>query len=70
MAVKEGFMPVVFRELASSILKTGYAYRIPELRLRKREKLGLPPLPEANLESVAKLADATGFAKLFEKGRT
>ena len=67
LAVKEGFMPVVFRELASNILKTGYAYRIPELRLRKREKQGLPRLPKANLENVAKLFNATGFSKIIER---
>jgi len=67
MAVKEGFVPVVYRDLASNILKTGYAYLIPSLRLRKREEQGLPPLPKANLESVAKLSEATGFSKLFKK---
>lgn len=70
MAVKEGFMPVVYRELASNILKTGYAYQIPELRLRKREERGLPPLPKANLEGIVKLFNVTGFSKTIEKGRT
>ena len=67
MAVKEGFVPVVYRDLASNILKTGYAYLIPNLRLRRREEQGLPPLPKANLESVAKLSEVTGFSKLFKK---
>jgi heterodisulfide reductase subunit C len=67
LAVNEGFIPIVYRELASSILKTGYAYRIPELRHRKREEQGLPPLPKANLESIAKLSDVTGFSKLFNE---
>ncbi len=67
MAVKEGFVPVVYRDLASNILKTGYAYLIPGLRLKRREEQGLPPLPKANLESVAKLSEVTGFSKLFKK---
>jgi len=67
LAVHEGFIPAVYRELASSVLKTGYAYRIPELRHRKREEEKLPPLPKANLESIAKLSDVTGFSKLFEE---
>lgn len=67
LAVEKGFMPVVFRELASNILKTGYAYKIPGLRLKKREEQGLPPLPKANLEGIAKLFDATGFSKKIEK---
>ena len=63
MAVKEGVIPEVFRELINNILKSGYAYRIPELRLKKRVEKGLPPLPEANVEDVAKLFDALALSK-------
>jgi len=70
LSVKERDMPVVFKELASNILKTGYAYIIPGLRLKKREEQGLPTLPKANLESVAKLFGITGFSKTLEKERT
>lgn len=67
LSAKEGDMPLVFKELATNILKTGYAYKIPELRLKKREEQGLPTLPKANLESVAKLFDITDFSKTLEK---
>jgi len=67
LSVKERDMPVVFKELASNILQTGYAYVIPELRLKRREEQGLPTLPKANLESVAKLFDITGFSKTLQK---
>jgi len=69
MAVKEGIIPDVFRELTNNILKTGYAYRIPESRLKKRVEKGLPPLPEANLEDVSKLFDvlAVSTAKREKK---
>lgn len=70
LSVKERDMPVVFKGLASNILKTGYAYIIPGLRLKKREEQGLPTLPKANLESVAKLFVITGFSKTLEKERT
>lgn len=63
MAVKEGVIPDVFRELINNILKTGYAYRIPELRLKKRVEKGLPPLPEANVEDVSKLFDVLAVSK-------
>jgi len=63
MAVKEGVIPDVFRELTDNILKTGYAYRIPELRLKKRVEKGLPPLPEANVKDVSKLFDALAVSK-------
>jgi len=63
MAVKEGIIPPVFRELTDNILKTGYAYRIPEMRLKKRVEKGLPPLPEANLEDISKLFDVAAVSK-------
>ena len=70
LTIKEGEMPVVYKELASNILKTGYAYMIPELRLKKREKGGLPSLPNANLENLAKLFDLTGLSKMLERTGT
>jgi len=66
LAVEEGYMPSVFKELASSVQLTGLAYRIPELRLKKREEVGLPPLPKVNIADVAKLFEAVGFFKKIE----
>jgi len=68
IAVREGYMPPVFKELAGAILETGLAYKIPELRLKRRQEVGLPPLPKANVESVSKLFNRTGFSKMIEKG--
>jgi len=70
LTVKERNMPVVYEELASNIRKTGYAYVIPGLRLKKREEEGLPSLPKANLENLAKLFKATGLSKTLEKEGT
>jgi len=70
LTVKEGKMPAVYKELASNILKTGYAYEIPELRHKKREEKRLPPLPKANLENLTKLFDVTGLSRMLEKVRT
>jgi len=70
LSVKERDIPIVFRELASNIRKTGYTYVIPGLRLKKREENGLPPLPKANLENLAKLFDATGLSKILERRET
>ncbi|MEA2090425.1 MAG: 4Fe-4S dicluster domain-containing protein [Thermoproteota archaeon] len=67
LTVEKGTMPAVYKELASNIQKTGYAYMIPKRRLTKREKLGLPPLPKANMKDVAKLFEITGFSKILEK---
>jgi len=67
MAVNEGVIPAVFRELIDNIRKTGYAYRIPELRLKKRVENGLPPLPDANIEDLAKLFDAIAVSKTLSE---
>jgi len=68
MAVAEGFIPEAYKALASTVLETGYAYRITGLRLKKREELGLPSLPIVNLQDTAKLADITKFLKVAERG--
>lgn len=67
-AVERGYIPLIFKELGSSILETSIAYRIPGLRLKKREEIGLPPLPKSNSETIKKLADATGFSKTLKTG--
>ena len=70
LTVKGGSMPLVYQELASNILKTGYAYMITGLRLKNREEKGLPKLPKANLESIEKLFDITGLSKTLKEVRT
>ena len=67
MAAEQGMMPQVFKEEAASILESGYAYRIPELRLKKRETLGLPPLPKGNPESIRKSLQGVNLLKCVEK---
>lgn len=66
LAVKQGQIPRIFPELASNIYETGYVYRIPEMRLRKREVLGLPPLPKASLDKVDRLIELAGGRKLLK----
>jgi len=66
LAVKEGFMPSIYKEMANNVLGTGYAYKITDMRLRKREEFKLPPLPKANLKDLAKLAKITKFTKITE----
>lgn len=70
LAAKQGIIPTVYREQTLSILKSGYAYKIPELRERKRMKLGLPSLPKANSENIQKILARTGIKKIIEKRET
>ena len=60
-------MPQVFKDQCASILESGYAYKIPELRLKKREVMGLPPLPKSNPESIKKTLQRVNFVKHLEK---
>jgi heterodisulfide reductase subunit C len=66
LAAEKGIVPQVFKEQALSILESGYAYKIPELRIKKREPLGLPPLPKGNPESIRKTLCKVGFLKFIE----
>ena len=67
LAAERGCMPQVFKEEAASILESGYAYRIPELRLKKRETVGLPPLPRGNAESIRKSLCGVKLLESVEK---
>jgi heterodisulfide reductase subunit C len=66
LAAEKGYIPQVFKEQAASILESGYAYKIPELRIKKRETSGLPPLPKGNSESIRKSLECVGFLKFLE----
>lgn len=67
LAAKEGHIPQVFKDQCASILESGYSYRIPELRLKKRENLGLPPLPKGNPEGIRKTLCDVHFLKYVER---
>src|SRR3972149_2919797 len=67
LAAERGCVPIVFKDQASSILESGYAYKIPELRIKKRESQGLPPLPKGNPENVRKALKGVKFLKTIEK---
>jgi heterodisulfide reductase subunit C len=66
LAVEKGYIPQVFKEQGASILESGYAYKISDLRIKKRESLGLPPLPRGNPESIRKTLREVGFLKCIE----
>jgi heterodisulfide reductase subunit C len=66
LAVEKGYIPEVFKEQGACILQSGYAYKIPDLRIKKRESLGLPPLPRGNPESIRKTLRELGFLKSIE----
>ena len=67
LAAEKGIVPQVFKDQAACILDSGYAYKIPELRIKKRENQGLPPLPKGNPESIRKALKGVKFLENKEK---
>lgn len=68
LAAREKIMPGFFKDITSTLSKTGYIYDIPEIRLDEREDDALPPLPKSDVEKVRKILDATGVSKMLEGG--
>jgi len=66
LAAEEGIFPQVFKDQCTSVLESGYAYKIPDLRIKKREITGLPPLPKGNPESIRKSLKGVNFIKQIE----
>lgn len=67
LAVENGCIPDVFKEQTANLLDSGYAYKIPELRLKKREQTGLPPLPKGNAENLRKVLKGVKFIENVQK---
>jgi heterodisulfide reductase subunit C len=67
LAAENGCIPQVFKEQAASLLESGYVYKIPELRIKKRESQGLPPLPKGNAEHVRKTLKGVKFIETVHK---
>jgi len=58
--------PGIITEM-EAILETGRTTAISQSILKKREKLGLPELPEPNLQEIQKLLDVTGAVAQIKK---
>ena len=67
LAAETGCVPQVFKDQAQSLLESGYAYKIPELRIKKRESQGLPPLPKGCPEKVYKTLKGVKFIERTQK---
>jgi heterodisulfide reductase subunit C2 len=68
LAAERGCVPAVFKDQAAAVMDSGYAYKIPELRIKKRESQGLPPLPKGNPESVKKVLKGVKFMENSQAG--
>ncbi|MCL2691199.1 MAG: 4Fe-4S dicluster domain-containing protein [Candidatus Bathyarchaeota archaeon] len=66
LAIENGYIPQVFKDQIAAVLNSGYAYKIPELRIKKRETQGLPPLPNCNTENLHKILKNTKISKKLQ----
>jgi CoB--CoM heterodisulfide reductase subunit C len=69
LAAQQGKIPQVFKDQTNCILNAGYAYKIPELRIRKRESQGLPPLPKAKPEDIQKTLKGIKFLETLKEAQ-
>ena len=67
LAVENGCIPQVFKDQFGSVLESGYAYKIPELRIKKRESQGLPPLPKGDADKVRKVLKGIKIVDRIQK---
>jgi heterodisulfide reductase subunit C len=66
MAAAEGRIPQLFKVQLGNLIKTGYVYEIPESRIKRREALGLPPLPKGDVEGLIKSLKGLSVMKVLE----
>jgi len=67
LAAEKGCIPQVFKDQAASLLESGYAFKIPELRIKKRELQGLPSLPKGNPENIKRTLKDVKFIEKIQK---
>ncbi|MHA1209992.1 MAG: 4Fe-4S dicluster domain-containing protein [Candidatus Freyarchaeota archaeon] len=69
LAFREGIIHIAFKEAATTILNTGRMFEVPEIRKKKREKVGLPKLPEVDIDEVKKLLKSTGLEERLSNAK-
>ena len=67
IAFEEGYIPDIYSEFASALLKDGRIVKVSRFVEKKRPTLGLPPLPPTGVDALRKILSATGFDKLQQK---
>jgi heterodisulfide reductase subunit C len=67
LAADDNCIPQIFRDQLEAVLETGYAFRISELRAKKREAQNLPPLPKGNAENMYKILKGIKFVEKIQK---
>jgi len=75
------FQALVFKEMAipafldncsnlvSSVVRTGSTVTVTDSTVRRRQQLGLPPIPSFKQVDIEKIAKATGIRKRLKEER-
>jgi len=66
IAAKEKGLPEGYKLFGQQIYKTGRGASVTTLRERERSRLGLPKVPQINIESVRKIFKRTKLDELIE----
>lgn len=65
-AVDEGYCPDGYRMQLDLLNKMGRLYEVEDFDLKKRERLGLPPI-DKTISDVARILEYTGVLKVLKK---
>jgi len=65
IAVREGYMHPSFREQARLVLEFGRLYEVEDFDNKKRQKMGLPPVPKV-IDEVRKVVKDPAIAEVAE----
>ncbi len=65
-AVEQGYCPEGYKMQLDLLQKMGRLYEVEDFDLKKRGKLGLPPI-DKTISEVAKILEYTGIAKVVGK---
>ncbi|RLI08966.1 hypothetical protein DRO32_01535 [Candidatus Bathyarchaeota archaeon] len=69
LGASEGLLPEQVRDMMEALLRDGRIHRMTRMKARAREKMGLPPVPELDLEGLRALLEASGLADAIRRGR-
>jgi len=62
-AAEEGYIYPTLKKLVNLIINDGRIYEITDFESEIRADLGLPPVPEVNVDEIRKIAEITGLDK-------
>ena len=66
MASRKGNAAPGYIKMAEMVRKNGRVYARTSLVDKMREKLGLPPIQDSDVEQLEKIMQASGFVKVIE----